>query len=436
MEKKNNVLLIAIFGAALLVFVVGATFAYFTASNSQNGDGSGNIKVDTAIVGASLILNVNKINGSNNIFYPGTKNFVGATASATFAEDSSVIDKIYNVSYILNGSVTLTETFASPVNWTLYETETDVSTGLITCGAVTEYIQGGDAVEGSKTQSCTLAPSLANDATKAVKSGSIAAGTSIASISYNGTVTTGGDTKYYYLVVELPETGENQSLDATGKTINIAIDKIEQTGASIADVETISLNFKTINLQIGDSKAVVATVNGTDNNVVWSSNNEEVATVNNDGVITGLKEGKAIISATVGGKSASVEVNVKLPTSACTYGDASYNSSYILSVDLTQDGCAVNPNGVYNEIDTIVAREYAKAVNELAAMGFSNRDMEHSEKYVSIKNTADTGLVGIQITMTITVIDSANPYVVMTAEYIIKSDGSRQMIRNDINGFE
>ena len=38
MEKKNTVLLTVIAVATLLVAVVGATFAYFTASNSSTGN--------------------------------------------------------------------------------------------------------------------------------------------------------------------------------------------------------------------------------------------------------------------------------------------------------------------------------------------------------------------------------------------------------------
>lgn len=244
MEKKNTVLLTVIAVATLLVAVVGATFAYFTASNTTSGDAAGNVNVNTATESASLVLNVNKVTGSNNIFYPGTKNFVGATANAQFKGNNAPADgKEYNVSYTLTGTVTLAEAFATEVEWELYETETDLSTGLITCGAVTQYTptegeNAGTPVEGSKTQSCTLAPSLANDATKKVKSGTIAAGTLTANVTHNGTVrtngATAGTTKHYYLVVTLPEKGTDQSADATGKTITIAIDKIERTGAAVA----------------------------------------------------------------------------------------------------------------------------------------------------------------------------------------------------------
>lgn len=244
MEKKNTVLLTVIAVATLLVAVVGATFAYFTAANSTTGDAAGNVNVNTATEGAELVLNISKVTGSNNIFYPGTKNFVGATASASFKDNNAPADgKNYNISYALTGKVTLAETFGTEVEWELYETETDLSSGLVTCGAITEYTpsegdNAGTPIAGSKTQSCTLAPSLANDASKKVKSGTIAAGELTATVSHNGTVktsgATAGATKYYYLVVTLPEKGTDQSADATGKTITIAIDKIEQTGSAVA----------------------------------------------------------------------------------------------------------------------------------------------------------------------------------------------------------
>lgn len=243
MEKKNTVLLTVIAVATLLVAVVGATFAYFTASNSSTGDAAGNVNVNTATESADLVLNVDKVTGSNNIFYPGTKNFVGATASASFKDNNAPDGKNYNISYTLEGKVTLAEAFATEVEWELYETETDLSSGLITCGAITEYTptegeNAGTAIAGTKTQNCTLAPSLANDASKKVKSGTIAAGELTATVTHSGTVrtngATAGTTKYYYLVVTLPEKGTDQSADATGKTITIAIDKIESTGSAVA----------------------------------------------------------------------------------------------------------------------------------------------------------------------------------------------------------
>lgn len=65
MDKKNTMLLTVIAVATLLVAVVGATFAYFTASNTAAGTTSATVKteaVGTVSVtgGGSLLLNLNE----------------------------------------------------------------------------------------------------------------------------------------------------------------------------------------------------------------------------------------------------------------------------------------------------------------------------------------------------------------------------------------
>lgn len=55
MDKKNTMLLTVIAVATLLVAVVGATFAYFTASNSATG--STNVETTTETVGAVTVTN-------------------------------------------------------------------------------------------------------------------------------------------------------------------------------------------------------------------------------------------------------------------------------------------------------------------------------------------------------------------------------------------
>jgi len=204
-------------------------------------------------------------------------------------------------------------------------------------------------------------------------------------------------------------------------------------------VTSVSLNFKKINLYIGDSKTVKAYVypsNATNKTVTWSSADNSIATVSN-GVITGVKAGTTTITATAEGKSASVTVVVKEKSTSggtCGYGDANYNTQYVLSVNLIQNNCAVDPNRSYNQVNSVVALDYQKLVQQLTTMGFSIQPnyFEHKESYAYVKNTSGLGLVGVQITMTVNVIDPENPYVYMTAQYIIKPDGSRQFIKNNI----
>ena len=66
----------------------------------------------------------------------------------------------------------------------------------------------------------------------------------------------------------------------------------------------------------GASLQLAATVspgNATDRTVAWKSGDTAVATVDKAGKVTGVKAGKATITATAGGKSASVEVTVEEP---------------------------------------------------------------------------------------------------------------------------
>ena len=67
----------------------------------------------------------------------------------------------------------------------------------------------------------------------------------------------------------------------------------------VINVTSISLNKDALDLQVGDSETLIATItpnNATNKNVIWSSSNEQVATVTN-GLINAIKEGTATIYA-------------------------------------------------------------------------------------------------------------------------------------------
>lgn len=79
-------------------------------------------------------------------------------------------------------------------------------------------------------------------------------------------------------------------------------------------VTSITLNHANLNVSIGEPVQLTATVLPFDatyhSNITWSSSDESVATVNQSGLITGVVPGKATITATVDGKSATSEVTV------------------------------------------------------------------------------------------------------------------------------
>ena len=84
--------------------------------------------------------------------------------------------------------------------------------------------------------------------------------------------------------------------------------------ATTVSVTGVSLDSTSANLNVGDSKTLIATIspsNATNKAITWSSSNSSVATVSN-GIVTAKAAGTAIITATTsdGGKTATSTVTV------------------------------------------------------------------------------------------------------------------------------
>jgi len=87
----------------------------------------------------------------------------------------------------------------------------------------------------------------------------------------------------------------------------------------IVPVERVSLNKSELTLVVGQTEQLIATIepwNATNKNVSWSSSNEEVATVDEDGTVTAVGAGTATITVTTedGNKTATCTVTVTLPS--------------------------------------------------------------------------------------------------------------------------
>ncbi len=84
----------------------------------------------------------------------------------------------------------------------------------------------------------------------------------------------------------------------------------ESTGGGDASVGVIiTLDKKDLTVDMYDEAELVANVKNSDETVVWTSDNEAIATVA-DGVVKGVAEGETIVKATVGGKTAACNVTV------------------------------------------------------------------------------------------------------------------------------
>ena len=74
-------------------------------------------------------------------------------------------------------------------------------------------------------------------------------------------------------------------------------------------VETPKLNKKSVTINVGKTYQLQLT--GTRQKISWSSNNQNIVTVSNSGVVLGKKAGKATISAKIGGKVYCCTITVK-----------------------------------------------------------------------------------------------------------------------------
>jgi uncharacterized protein YjdB len=98
----------------------------------------------------------------------------------------------------------------------------------------------------------------------------------------------------------------------------IFIDAIDIIGNLITEQAAptdISLNKTTLNLSVGQTDKLLATIlpaDATNKNVIWTSSDNSIASVDTNGVVTGVKVGTAVITATTvdGGLTATCVVNV------------------------------------------------------------------------------------------------------------------------------
>lgn len=202
MEKKNTILLTIIAVATLLVGVVGATFAYFTATvNTKNEENSTtNIKTSTLV---SAAMDFGSLVTSNNAL-PGYKALKTVTVKGAGNAGDQPVSAIITLTPNVTG-------FNNHVKYSLYKVKTkDISTKGVTC---TE----SKPVAGNKTYD-----EMTCDTSRA--------GSAIASGTFNGTtpVTTKVNVAYndddtYYLVVEYENELNADQNSEQGKAFSVAI---------------------------------------------------------------------------------------------------------------------------------------------------------------------------------------------------------------------
>ena len=174
----------------------------------------------------------------------------------------------------------------------------------------------------SETLTATVAPAKAT----AKKVYWVSSNTEVATVK-NGQVTAVADGTATITAYASDSSKKKASCTVTVTTpapapTEVAVESVTVTPASL----TLKANAAPAQLA-----AVVAPENATNKTVTWSVDNAAVATVDAAGVVTPVSGGKAIVTATAGGKTATCEVTVIERETALT----STNSEFIYKLDKT-----------------------------------------------------------------------------------------------------
>mgnify|MGYP003373718208 CR=1 FL=1 len=186
-------------------------------------------------------------------------------------------------------------------------------------------------------------------------------------------------------------------------TVNVS--SIKATG--------ISLNKSSLNLVKKDSATLIATIlpsNVTNKNVIWSSSDTSVATVDNNGKVNALKKGTAVISATTadGSYSAKCEVKVSNPKlmATGTIGISTIFSGGVMRRGVFAEVTATGGSGKYTSYNiylykdgVLIGRTYDYSKNSIFVSGYNNGNytMEYEardsdgERITGTKNVSISG---------------------------------------------
>lgn len=110
------------------------------------------------------------------------------------------------------------------------------------------------------------------------------------------------------IVTALEEGTATITARAGGKSSTCSV----KVSTKVIPVTSITLDKTSLSMQVGDTETLTATLSpadATDKNVSWSSSDGSVVLVN-DGKVKAQKAGFAVVTATVGNKSASCEITV------------------------------------------------------------------------------------------------------------------------------
>ena len=294
------------------------------------------------------------------------------------------------------------------------------------------YQNGGTftvtANNGCKIKSVTLGSAMKTTVTYSIDGGTAS---SNQSITANGT-TTVSNVDCTSVLFTCTGTDKNSRLYVNSLSVTYTPATVSVTG--------VTLNKSTLSLVEGESETLTATVspdNATNKEVTWSSNDDDVATVNSStGEVTAVAEGVATITATTtdGGKTATCTVtvtsasapNATISTSSLAFGDVEVGQTKNLTFTITPanltGALTIASNNVkYSVSPASIAQDVTEAttITVTAAPTASDDDMDGTI------TVSGGGITAQTVTL------SATPYVASAVSLVASPVGAGTFTYNE-----
>ena len=326
------------------------------------------------------------------------------------SEDPSVatIDSTGTITGVTEGTTTITSTSGGKVK----KFNLSVSKVAVT-GVTLDTTSATVLVGNTKTLTATVSPDNAADKSVTWTS----TDTSIATVDENGVVTgvaTGTAT--------ITATSGGKSATCT----------ITVTDTAVAVTE-VTLDTTSATVTVGETKTLTATVspdNATDNDVTWTSSDTSVATVDSNGVVTGVATGTVTITATAGGKTATSTITVTAPVAVtdvtldATSATVTVGGTKTLTATVSPDDAAdksvtwtssdpsiatVDSNGVVTGVAIGTATITATAGGKTATSTITVTDTVVPVEDITFTGIPEDGILPLEVGETTTITATVTP---------------------------
>jgi len=321
-----------------------------------------------------------------------------------------------------NQSITLTPSIipSNATNKNIIFTSSDTSIATVDSNGIVKGIKSGKAIITLKIKNTNITKTVSVNV-KNVEAKKITLNTNLVKLTL-------GSSQQLFAQIE-PENAYNKTIIWSSSNTNVAtVDsngfiKANNEGSAIitatikgtniketAKVEvskkqepSITLNKYFLNMEIGSSEKIIATIqNSTNKTIIWSSSNTNVATVDSNGNVKALSPGTTVITAKIKDtnviKEAKVTVNeIKVTdiTLNTTNIDIKINGSYQLSANVLPEN-ATNKELEWSSSNTNVAtvdsNGYVKAIN------IGNAVIKAKVKNTNIEKSVTVNVSKIEVT--------------------------------------